>query len=246
MNFGDGIKIVLVEPAGERNIGSIARVMKNMGLTALVLVNPQCDPFSEDARLMAVHGGDVLQSAMVVESLPEALRNCQRAIATTARPRGIPTKLETPREALPWLWEKNINSALIFGPEDRGLSNQELSYAQRFICIPSNPDYPSLNLAQAVGVCAYELYQHFHNQESVKVTEEEDTELASLEVLEGYYQHLESVLLKINYLYPHTAPAKMEKFRRLINRAHLQPQEVAMLRGILRQAEWAIAQNTED
>ncbi|AFZ46470.1 RNA methyltransferase, TrmH family, group 1 [Cyanobacterium stanieri PCC 7202] len=245
MSFGDGIKIVLVEPAGERNIGSIARVMKNMGLTALVLVNPQCDPFSEEARLMAVHGADVLQGAMVVGSLPEGLRDCQRAIATTARPRGIPTKLETPREALPWLWEKNINSALIFGPEDRGLSNQELSYAQRFICIPSNPEYPSLNLAQAVGVCAYELYQHFHNQQSPPTNQEEDTELASLEVLEGYYQHLESVLLKINYLYPHTAPAKMEKFRRLINRAHLQPQEVAMLRGILRQAEWAIAQNRE-
>lgn len=245
MSFGDDIKIVLVEPAGERNIGSIARVMKNMGLKNLVLVNPQCDPFSEDARLMAVHGMELLNQAVVVPSLPEALKNCQRAIATTARPRGIPTKLETPREAIPWLWAKNINSALIFGPEDRGLSNQELSYAQRFICIPSNPEYPSLNLAQAVGVCTYELYQHFYGQKHPPAHQEEDSPLASLEALEGYYQHLESVLLKINYLYPHTAPTKMEKFRRLINRAHLQPQEVAMLRGILRQAEWAIDQNSK-
>ncbi|AUC60000.1 tRNA/rRNA methyltransferase [Cyanobacterium sp. HL-69] len=245
MSFGDEVKIVLVEPAGERNIGSIARVMKNMGLTYLVLVNPQGDHLSEDAQVMAVHATDILEKALVVESLPDALKDCQRAIATTARPRGIPTKLETPREALPWLMEKNISSALIFGPEDRGLSNQELSHAQRFICIPSNPAYPSLNLAQAVGVCAYELYQHYHEQANPQ--EVEDTpEMASLEAIEGYYQHLESVLLKINYLYPHTAPTKMEKFRRLINRTKLQPQEVAMLRGILRQAEWAIKERPEN
>ncbi|WP_069791994.1 RNA methyltransferase [Cyanobacterium sp. IPPAS B-1200] len=245
MSFGDEVKIVLVEPAGERNIGSIARVMKNMGLTYLVLVNPQGDHLSEDAQVMAVHATDILEKALVVESLPDALKDCQRAIATTARPRGIPTKLETPREVLPWLIEQNISSALIFGPEDRGLSNQELSHAQRFICIPSNPAYPSLNLAQAVGVCAYELYQHYHEQSNPQ--EVEDTPaMASLEAIEGYYQHLESVLLKINYLYPHTAPTKMEKFRRLINRTKLQPQEVAMLRGILRQAEWAIKERSEN
>ena len=106
MSFGDEVKIVLVEPAGERNIGSIARVMKNMGLTYLVLVNPQGDHLSEDAQVMAVHATDILEKALVVESLPDALKDCQRAIATTARPRGIPTKLETPREALPWLMEK--------------------------------------------------------------------------------------------------------------------------------------------
>ncbi|MBE9223264.1 RNA methyltransferase [Cyanobacterium stanieri LEGE 03274] len=245
MAFGDEVKIVLVETAGERNIGSIARVMKNMGLGSLVLVNPRCDHLSEDATIMAVHATEILKGALVVDTLPEALKDCQRAIATTARPRGIPTKLETPREALPWLVEKNTSSALIFGPEDRGLSNQELSYAQRFICIPSNPEYPSLNLAQAVGVCAYELYQYYHSQTIEPESEELTPELASLEALEGYYQHLESVLLKINYLYPHTAPTKMEKFRRLINRSKLQPQEVAMLRGILRQAEWAIAHKPE-
>ncbi|MGY6529250.1 MAG: RNA methyltransferase [Cyanobacterium sp.] len=245
MSFGDEVKVVLVEPAGDRNIGSIARVMKNMGLTRLVLVNPQCDHLSEDGRVMAVHASDILEGALVVESLPDALKGCQRAIATTARPRGIPTKLETPREALQWLIEKNISSALIFGPEDRGLSNQELSYAQRFICIPSNPEYPSLNLAQAVGVCAYELYQYYHSQTSPEPGEQAP-ELASLEALEGYYQHLESVLLKINYLYPHTAATKMEKFRRLMNRTKLQPQEVAMLRGILRQAEWAIKEHPKN
>jgi tRNA/rRNA methyltransferase len=151
------IKIVLVEPTGALNIGSIARVMKNMSLTNLVLVNPKCDPVGEEARQMAVHAQDILDNVVIADSLPTALQGCQRAIATTARSRALPTELEAPRDALPWLIEANTTSALIFGPEDRGLSNQELNYGQRFVGIPSNPTYPSLNLAQAVGICAYEL-----------------------------------------------------------------------------------------
>lgn len=238
MRLIDQVKIILVEPAGERNIGSIARVMRNMGLYHLVIVNPRCDYLSEDAQVMAVHGIEVLKKAIIVDSLPMALQGCQRAIATTARTRGIPTILETPRQALPWLMEKNVTSALIFGPEDRGLSNQELSYAQRFVCIPANPEYPSLNLAQAVGVCAYELYQWLNDLE---IPENSDNEtMANIEELEGYYQHLESVLLDVNYLYPHTAAVKMEKLRRIVNRTNLKSQELTMIRGILRQIQWAI------
>ena len=237
----EGVKIVLVEPAGERNIGSIARVMRNMGLSQLTIVNPRCDYLSEEAQIMAVHGLEVLKKAEIVDYLPKALQECHRAIATTARPRGIPTELETPRQGIPWLLDKNITSALIFGPEDRGLSNQELSYAQRFICIEANPEYPSLNLAQAVGICCYEIYHYYQsltNEE--KTTSETAEELATIEQLEGYYQHLESVLLKINYIYPHTAANKMEKLRRIINRANLNSQELALLRGILRQGEWGL------
>ena len=131
MTIIDQVKIVLVEPAGERNIGSIARVMRNMGLDQLAIVNPACDYLSEEAQIMAVHGVEVLKNAQVFTCLPDALQECHRAIATTARPRGIPTTLETPREAIPWLIAHNIKSALIFGPEDRGLSNEELSHAQR-------------------------------------------------------------------------------------------------------------------
>lgn len=239
MRLIDQVKIILVEPAGERNIGSIARVMRNMGLYHLVIVNPRCDYLSEDAQVMAVHGVEVLKKAIIVDSLPMALQGCQRAIATTARVRGIPTTLETPRKALPWLIEKNVSSALIFGPEDRGLSNQELSYAQRFVCIPANPEYPSLNLAQALGVCAYELYQGLNDLEISQNPDNE--EIANIEELEGYYQHLESVLLDVNYLYPHTAAVKMEKLRRIVNRTNLKSHELAMIRGILRQIQWAIS-----
>ncbi|MBE9116138.1 RNA methyltransferase [Lusitaniella coriacea LEGE 07157] len=242
MNLATNVRIVLVEPAGALNVGAIARVMKNMGLYQLVLVNPQCDPLGEEARRMAVHGGEVLEGATRFENLPEALEGCQRAIATTARDRHVPLTLETPKQVLPWCLEGSP-TALIFGPEYRGLSNQELNYAQRFLGIPSNPEYPSLNLAQAVAVCVYELYQLSQNNLAVPP---QTTEAARLEDIEGYYQHLESTLLKIGYLQPHTATARMAKFRRLYNRASLSHDEVALLRGILRQVEWAIKPQAGD
>jgi tRNA/rRNA methyltransferase len=251
-NLLGNIRIVLVEPAGALNIGSVARIMKNMGLTNLVLVNPKCDRNSDEARQMAVHAVDVLEKALIVNSLSAALAGCQRAIATTVRSRSVPIKLEPATTVLPWLLTPQSNSALIFGAEERGLSNDELKYAQKFVCIDSNPAYPSLNLAQAVAICAYELYQASlriddNLEDSVILQKEELVDFspgsidnAPIDVLEGYYQHLEAVLLDIGYLYPHTVPVKMEKFRRLYNRANLKEEEVAMLRGILRQIRWAI------
>ena len=230
----DRIKIILVEPAGPLNVGSVARVMKNLGLKQLILVNPQCDPHSEEARRMAVHGYDILEQCQQVSNLPAALQDVTRAIATTSRLRHLSTAMEPPRTALPWLLESNTDGALIFGREDRGLSNEELNYAQRFLAIPTNPDYPSLNLAQAVAICAYELQQARATAPPSLPT----TEAATLDTLEGYYQHLEKTLLDIGYLYPHTAAARMEKFRRLYHRANLTQEEVALLRGILRQLDW--------
>jgi len=233
-----GVRIVLVEPAGPLNVGAIARVMKNFGLAQLVLVNPQCDPLSQEAMRMAVHAKEILESAVLVPTLAAALHGCVRAIATTGRDGDWDLPLEHPRIALPWLLEEiGQPSALIFGREDRGLSNEELNYAQRFIRIPTSPDYLSLNLATAVGICCYELAQNTLPTET-QITDE--MEFASLELVEGFYQQLESLLLKIGYLYPHTATSRMEKFRQLYNRAYLQTHEVAMLRGILRQVEWAI------
>lgn len=244
------VRIVLVEPAGARNVGSIARVMKNFGLSRLVLVNPHCDRLSKDARDMAVHAGDVLEAAEEVATLPEALMSCQKAIATTARSRALATDLELPEVALPWLLEadrQTIATALIFGPEDRGLSNDELNYAQRFIRIPSSSNYPALNLAQAVAVCCYELYRLSESsiyQEPFTQQLEPLEPRPSLDELEGYYQQLEALLLKIGYLYPHTSTSRMEKFRRLFNRANLSSSEVAMLRGILSQMDWALQNQT--
>lgn len=238
------IRIVLVEPAGALNIGSISRVMKNMGLSQLVIVNPQCEVYGEEASRMSVHAIDLLQSSRIVPDLPTALAGCTRVIATTARERAIPTLLETPRQVLPWLVESNEPTALIFGREDSGLTNAELNYATRYLRIPVGSDYSSLNLAQAVGICAYELQVCASNielnQQDLKSQIPQQSDIAPVELVEGYYQQLETLLLEIGYLLPHTAPHRMEKIRRLYNRSQLSPNEVALLRGILRQVSWAI------
>jgi tRNA/rRNA methyltransferase len=242
------IRIILVEPAGALNVGAAARVMANMGLTRLVVVKPRCEVLGEEARRMAVHAGGILEQAWIVETLPEALTGCVRAIATTARERELNTPLELPDAALPWLLQSAAGgeaTALIFGPEDRGLSNEELNYAQRFVRIPSDPDYPSLNLAQAIALCCYDLRRATQVQPQLVKQEAEQVRSdprAALEKMEGFFQHLESILLKIGYLYPHTAASRMEKFRRFFLRAAPDEQELAMLRGIFRQMEWALTQ----
>lgn len=233
-----GVRIVLVEPAGPMNVGSIARVMKNFGLHQLVIVNPQCDRLSMEAMKMAVHAKEILESAVVVETLSAALQGCVRVIATTGRVSSWDIPLENPRTALPWLLEEPEKPvALLFGREDRGLSNEELNYAQRFVTIPSNKNYQSLNLATAVAICCYEMAQFIEQPEAQPPLA---PEIVPWEMLEAYYQELEALLLQIGYLYPHTAASRMEKFRQLYNRTQLQTTEVAMLRGILRQVEWAL------
>lgn len=285
------IRIVLVEPAGPLNVGSAARVMKNFGLQHLVLVNPKCDPLGKEAMQMAVHAKNLLHEAQIVASIPAALEGCYSAIATTARPRDINTPLEPPEQALPALLNLSLeppqagqtNQALIFGPEDRGLSNEELIYAQRFVKIPTD-DYSALNLAQAVAVCCYELHRaSLHSatpssalRDSADVNDTDSarnltnalrtsplsgkqtesnllnqqvlspaSNQAKLNELEGYYQHLESVLLSVEYLYPHTAASRMRKIRQLLQRATPTSAEIALLRGMLRQMEWALSESKQ-
>lgn len=243
------IRIVLVEPAGALNIGSISRVMKNMGLTQLVIVNPQCEVLGEESTRMAVHAIDLLATAQIVPDLTTALQGCTRVIATTARDRAIPTQLETPRQTLPWLVESSQPTALVFGREDSGLTNAELNYAHRYIRIPVGSEYSSLNLAQAVGVCAYELQMcassNDLNLPNTPLQIPQQLDLAPVEQVEGYYQQLETLLLEIGYLFPHTAPHRMEKIRRLYNRSQLSPNEVALLRGILSQVRWALDRSSQ-
>ncbi|MEE3717906.1 RNA methyltransferase [Tumidithrix elongata RA019] len=298
------IRIVLVETAGALNLGSVARVMQNMGLSELWLVNPRCDRFSDDAQIMAVRAKSILAQAKIVDRLSDALVGCQRAIATAGRitttsskgeqagfsPETLP--ISDPRLGMTWLMEVD-RSAIVFGAEDRGLSNAELQYCQRAIRIPVSEDYPSLNLAQAVAICCYEVrlayearqnptflgnshvnqlsFQEGSLRESTRspkistsqmaedlvqspTIDESQTIAASkipdlsapLDQVEAFYVQLEAVLLKIGYLYPHTAFRRMQKLRQLFNRAHLTSSEVSMLRGIIRQINWAILDRFSD
>jgi tRNA/rRNA methyltransferase len=276
------IRIILVEPAGALNLGSVARIMKNMDFDQLVLVNPRCDRHSPEARQMAVHANDILESAQEVSSLAEALQGCVKAIATTGNgDTTLPMPLESPRQVLPWLLPSNLSeppnlSAIIFGREDSGLTTAELNYAHRLLLIPTGDRYTSLNLAQAVAICCYELYQMVHQVDQMTermaiapqiITPQLNPDVSStevsisqvstsqtstfatpepkvpLETLEQYYQHLEALLLSIGYLHPHTAMSRMMKLRRLCNRAALSENDLALLRGMLRQIEWALRQN---
>ena len=246
------VRIVLVEPAGPRNVGAIARVMKNMGLQQLVLVNPQCDPLGEEARLMAVRGSDRLEAAQIVATIPEALQGCRRVIATTGREQtALNVPLEPPRACLPWLLaEPDSDTALIFGREDRGLSNAELNLAQRLLYIPAETEYESLNLAQAAGLCCYELrmaclepgFQPGHNQRE-QMPRVQPGAIAPHDQREGFYRDLETLLLRIGYLYPHTAPSRMEKMRQILNRAYPSAKEMGMLRGVVSQVTWALGRS---
>jgi tRNA/rRNA methyltransferase len=134
--------------------------------------------------------------------------------------------------------------AIVFGREDSGLTNVELNYAQCFLRIPVAPAYESLNLAQAVAICCYEVFLAKNSLKDDRRSKDSGEinntvpDMATREVLEGYYNHLESTLLQMGYLYPHTAESRMMKFRRIFDRADLSHDETTMLRGILSQMQW--------
>jgi tRNA/rRNA methyltransferase len=228
------VRIVLVEPAGARNVGSIARVMANMGLKQLFLVSPRCDWQGEESQHMAVRGADVLAATKVVGNLKSALVGCTRVVATTHR-QDLPVAPQSPEVALSWLQEVEGSIAIVFGREDRGLDNQELSLAQRYLRIPVDDAYTSLNLAQAVGICAYEL-----GRCPATTSEPAPEKLATIDGLDRYLNQLEELLLEVGYLLPHTAPHRMAKLRHLYNRSNLTEQELALLWGTSSQLRWAL------
>lgn len=151
---------MLVEPAGPLNVGSVARLCANFGVTDLRLVNPRCHTDDPDAIRMAVHGQSVLQNAQHYPSLLVALADCQRVVASCGRLDHGDIPLQPPEQAMPWVEQglkANARVALVFGREDRGLSNEELLLSQRVVRLHSNEAYPSLNLSHAVAVLLHEL-----------------------------------------------------------------------------------------
>ncbi len=244
----DRIRIVLVEPAGARNVGSIARVMKNMGLSQLWIVNPQCDVRIDESRHMAVHAADLLETAQVCQSLPEALSGCCLAVATIGR--DSDRVILPPRAAMGKLLatvaqvRNELSSAIIFGREDHGLNNRELDQAQIYLSIPTGAAYPSLNLAQAVGIIAYELQLAISEAGMPTEVSQDAAPAADLAQIEGYFQDLGALLLEIGYLHEHTAAARLAKLRNLLRRSQPNATDVSMLRGMIRQMKWAIGQKS--
>ncbi|MBX2809527.1 MAG: tRNA (cytosine(32)/uridine(32)-2'-O)-methyltransferase TrmJ [Cellvibrionaceae bacterium] len=232
----DTIRIVLVNTTHPGNIGGVARAMKNMGLQQLVLVDPKEYP-SERAQWRASNAQDVLAQARVVSSLDEALADCALVIGTSARERRIPWPLLTPHECAQRCVAEAAKHpvAILFGREDRGLSNEELHKCHYHLHIPANPEYSSLNLAAAVQVVCYELRMRCLENQSQQPVHFDDWDQppANHQALQSYYDHLQETLYTLNFISPDNPRQTMTRLRRLFNRVRLDDMELAILRGVL-------------
>jgi len=235
-NSFDNIRIVLVNTSHPGNIGGAARAMKNMGLSRLYLVEPKEFP-SEKAVWRAAGALDVLDKAVVVETLDEAIEGCGLVVGTSARERRIPWPLVDPRQCGERCWQEagEHEVALLFGREDRGLTNEELHKCQYHVHIPANPEYSSLNLATAVQVLCYELRMaHLSQQEGGPLGKTEwDMPPAKSEALERYFEHLQQTLETLDFLNPDNPRQTMTRLRRLYHRIRPDEMELSILRGVL-------------
>ena len=246
MNLGN-IRIVLVEPSHPGNIGGVARAMKNMGILHLVLVSPKRFP-SEKAQARASGAGDVLANAKVVSTMEEALEGCNYVCGTTTRDRSIDWPTMDPRQFAERAVDQDGASeiAVVFGRESGGLTNAELDRCHVRVAIPANADYPSLNLVSAVQVICYELLYSFLNLQSPETAAARplDDQPVSAEDMERFYEHLEKVLVEIDFLNPAHPKKLMRRLKRLFNRASPVANEMNILRGILTAVQSTIQRYT--
>jgi tRNA/rRNA methyltransferase len=228
------IRIVLVRPRGAANVGAVARAMKNMGLDDLVLVRPTL-VHAFWSKAMAVHADDVLQRVRRYDSLSEAVADCGLVVGTTARGGLYRAAAEPPRAVAPRMVAAAAANrvALVFGPEDHGLSNDDLKTCHQLITIPTAADYASLNLAQAVMVCCYELCTAAQRDQP-----DEPLVLATAERVEQTFQRLQSAFLKIGFLHADNPDHIMFALRRMLGRAELEERDVRILLALARQIEW--------
>ncbi|MCP5182706.1 MAG: RNA methyltransferase [Pseudomonadales bacterium] len=228
------VRIVLVETSHPGNIGACARAMKTMGLADLVLVNPGRFP-DPQAWWRAAGGDDVLGAARIVDSLDAALEDCHWVVATSARQRRIPWPVLSPHQfADAGMQRIGQRIAVVFGREDKGLFNDELQRCHAHIEIPANTEYPVLNVAMAVQVIAYELFQRASGGPPTLVW---DRPAATVQMFEAFMAHLESVVTGSGFVDADHPGQTLTRFRRLFTRLELDVTEVAMLRGLLNKLE---------
>ena len=233
------IRIVLVRTFHSGNIGSVARAMKTMGLTHLVLVNPNdfdAKQGKEDALKMARSADDVLQSVIQTENLYDAVKDCHVVIASTARERGYDLPYLNPEESALKLLDVASHSkvALVFGPERMGLSNDDLQHCHFRVTIPTHPDYSSLNIAAAVQTLSYEIYkQSLLLKTSKELNRANIRQSPDRATLEKLFIHMEDTLNNTGFIIKNHPGDLMKKLRQLYTRAELDESEVNILRGVL-------------
>lgn len=240
MSVLDRVRVILVETTQPGNIGSSARAMKTMGLSALHLVRPRLFPH-EEATALAAGAGDLLDSACLQPSLDAAIGDCHFLLGASARRRGVALPELSPREAAAQVLAAAADGpvALLFGTERTGLSNDELQRCHACVRIPANPDYSSLNLSQAVQVLCYELRMAALGAGAIAAdpAPEPAERPANAAEMEGLFRHLDEALHAIDFHKGKDGTTITRRLRRVFLRAALSEREVAILHGILADAE---------
>lgn len=231
------IRVVLVGTLYHGNVGAVCRAMSNMGISDLVLAAPRlCDDPAEAAR-MAVHAKPVWEARRETASLAEAVADCAFAVGTTARGGLYRQHVKTPREWAPELLRlaENGRVALVFGREDKGLLNDEIGLCTHLIRIPVAPSYTSINLAQAVMICCYELF-------AARGTYEPPVEKSAPAVAARKTKLLvlwRAMLLQVGFMQEDKADHMMQGVQRIFSRGVYSDDDVAIMMGVARQADWA-------
>lgn len=232
----ENIEIVLVGTLQSGNIGSVARAMKNMGLSKLTLVNPCCS-VDRQAYIMATHGQEILDNIGTCPTLPDAVEGASFVFGTTARDRKFRTFVyprEMAKKAVALARENSVS--IVFGPEDKGLSNEELDICSEVVNIPTMDDASSLNIAQAVVIVCYEIFLASEQYQEVA----EQVVLAPVGKVEEMYDHMKNAFVEIGFADPENPDHVIGLFKRILTRAGLTEKDVQMVRGVFRQLLWYV------
>ena len=227
------VQIVLVETSHPGNIGSVARAMKNMGLSRLVLINPKKFPHDE-ATALAGNAGDVLKVAKVFGSIQEAVQNSKIIFATSARERTIEWPVASVKDAaqeINQLVAENIEVSILFGREDRGLTNEELQLSNKHLIIPAHPDYPALNIAMSTQVVCYELYQASNIE---PIAPWQDFPEYTADELQHLIDHFNETVFKLDLIDPKNPKQILTRMERMFRRLYPDQMEGNFLRGFLK------------
>jgi tRNA/rRNA methyltransferase len=236
------VRIILHRPRYPENIGAAARAACNMGLRRVDIVQPE-NPLEDRIRMMATHAaGEVVDRMTTYASLAEALRDCHYVVGTTARLGGQRQAVLDPgsmaRRLIPISHQNEI--AVVFGPEDRGLTNEDLRFCHALLNIPTAA-FSSLNLAQAVMVVCYELFTAGEKTAGPSVPR-----LATRHELDNMYSQLKDILVRISYINPENPDYWLKHMRQFFTRIQLRAREVSIIRGLCRQVDWYARKNYED
>ena len=231
-NLLNSVKVVLVGTTHPGNIGATARAIKNMGILDLALVEPKEFP-SDVATFRSKAAKDILEKASVHTSLEEAISECELVVGTSARGRTVPWPVLNPREAAEEMHKSSLNGkvAIVFGREDRGLTNEELGLCNFHVHIPSDPEYSSLNLSQAVQILAYEIRLSYLQDRHVN-KEYWDVELANNEQTERLINHMDELMQEVDFYDVENPRKLLVRVRRFFKRSKIDVMEANIFRGL--------------